>query len=152
MPPLPSITFSLDFLNIILALSTIILTVILYLKSRKKKELGYILLSDTSIVGIDEEFAENIKVSYLGVPAKTFQLIRFQIINTGNVHISEEDFYKPLSFVQGKQPIKGKSRGFFLLNFPEKSDKLVKPTPYYKERVGVEPLLLNPGVFFLSNY
>ena len=43
-------TLPFDYVHIILALATIILTYVLYVKSRQKKELGYMLLSNTSIV------------------------------------------------------------------------------------------------------
>jgi hypothetical protein len=132
----------LDFLaGIILGIAPLIYAYI----RREKKELSYIRISDTSLVNINNKrYAEDVKVTYLGVPSKTLQLIRLKIINTGNLPIDKEDFKEPLTFVDRKPLKDGKVTGIFLLDFPEKSQKELKPKPTtHNNRVGIEGILLN---------
>src|SRR4051794_26356003 len=78
----------------------LIATIVIYLISRKKKGLSYLLISDTSVVSISEEFSQKVSISYVGLEAKTLQLVRFKIINIGNQPIRSEDFEEPLTFVK----------------------------------------------------
>lgn len=123
----------------------VLLTLTIYLSSRKKKSLGYILLSDTSVVSINNEFTEKVKVTYLELPTRTLQLVRFKIINTGNTPIRPDDFAEPLTYIDEKPKINKKFKGFYVVKYPETSQKDITPqTIHHNGRIGLKPLLLNP--------
>jgi hypothetical protein len=155
--PTPTITPPIDLwgspiwnpLNVLIAFITLVVSIIpigLWLITRQKKELSYLWLSDTSVVNINKGFAEKVKVSYLGIPSKTLQLVRFKIINTGNQPINPEDFKVPLTFFPDKQIKNGKVTGLNILSFPETSPKDLNPEIInHNKRLGIKPLLLNRG-------
>jgi hypothetical protein len=132
-------------LSVFVAVFIPVISGILY-KYRQKRELSYILISDTSVVNVHKGFKEKVKVTYLGVPTKTLQLIRVKIINTGNQAIKKEDFDEPLTFVDLKPLKNDKVSGFFTLDIPEVNPKDLRPEVLsYNGRLGIKPLLLNPG-------
>jgi hypothetical protein len=133
-------------LGVLVGLLAIVVPIGLYLIARKKRELSYLRLSDTSIVNINKEFTKEVKISYMGIESKTLQLIRFKIINTGNQPINPEDFKVPLTFFPDKKMRDGDITGLNVLTFPETSPKDLRPEViYHNKRQGIRPLLLNPG-------
>ena len=131
-------------LGVLVGLLAIVVPIGLYLIARKKRELSYLRLSDTSIVNINKEFTKEVKISYMGIESKTLQLIRFKIINTGNQPINPEDFKVPLTFFPDKKMRDGDITGLNVLTFPETSPKDLRPEViYHNKRQGIRPLLLN---------
>jgi hypothetical protein len=152
--PIPTITPPFDLwanpiwnpLNVLVGFIAIVVTFGLWFINRQKRELSYLLISDTSIVNINKEFTKEVKISYMGIESKTLQLIRFKIINTGNQPINPEDFKVPLTFFPDKKMRDGDITGLNVLTFPETSPKDLRPEVIiHNKRQGMKPLLLNPG-------
>jgi hypothetical protein len=133
-------------LNVLVAVIIAVVGWYLIGKQREKRELSYIRLSDTSVVNVNKSFAEKVKITYLGVPTKTLQLVRLKIINTGNQPIKKEDYEEPITLVDHKINKDAKVTGFYIFDFPEKSPKDLNPEmTTYNKRHALKPLLLNPG-------
>ena len=125
--------------------STIILGVVLYRLQRRRKELGYRVLSQTRVVSVEAELAERVQVLYEGRLVSDVHLVVVEIVNWGNQPIVAQDYEHPLGFHTGET-----SRILTAELTESEPDGLpASPTiSQTRHTVTVDPLLLNPGDTF----
>jgi hypothetical protein len=136
-----------QFVGVVLALIAIIISIVLYLKQKTKKELSYKIVNWSSILSLKEQDQGDIKLLYKDHVVKNADLIICKIANTGNVSITAEDFKKPIKIEFGKDSQ--------ILNA-----EIIETTPQGleiqlqtdEEKSLIEKLLLNKGDSFTINY
>ncbi|MBU7047991.1 MAG: hypothetical protein HXS54_16250 [Theionarchaea archaeon] len=83
-------------LPVVAAFVTIIVTICLYILGQKKKELGYEILENLSLVSVEEDVKDRIELYFDKKKVSDVSLILFRVINTGNIPITKNDFEKPI--------------------------------------------------------
>lgn len=88
-----------NFIGVIIACVTLVITVILYFFQKNKKGLSYEILSKTSLLTNREKLEGKIKILYENQEVKNVKFLEIKILNTGNVGIPSSDYEKPLRFI-----------------------------------------------------
>ena len=86
----------------LLAFFTILVMVILHIRSKKKKKLTCILFPSLSLVDIRTEVKDRIKIYYDEKLVENLLMTKVKIRNNGNLPIRREDVIKPLEFEFGE--------------------------------------------------
>lgn len=85
-----------------LALLAIIVPIILYVLTRKKKKFSYDILSNNRITLHEDKVGEDLMILYNGEPVTKVYLNVIRLINNGNVEIKAEDFHEKIKINFGK--------------------------------------------------
>jgi hypothetical protein len=91
-----------QFVGMILALLGIFVSILVYLKQRQVKGIAYEVISDTSVLSIQEEVKGKIQVLYNGTPVEEAHLVVLRIRNFGTASVSPADYILPLTFDFGE--------------------------------------------------
>jgi hypothetical protein len=91
-----------QFVGMILALLGIFVSILVYLKQRQVKGIAYEVISDTSVLSIQEEVKGKIQVLYNGTPVEEAHLVVLRIRNFGTASGSPADYILPLTFDFGE--------------------------------------------------
>jgi hypothetical protein len=91
-----------QFIGVILAVLAIGVSILIYLLQRNRKSLSYEIISNTSLLTVNEKVEGKLQILYEGTPISDAQLIVIRVLNSGNVPILETDYKLPLQFVFGK--------------------------------------------------
>jgi len=86
---------SIDIWKAISAILTIIgliITIVLYFHSRKTKSLGYEILAETSLLTVNKDIHEKIKIYFEDKLIQNAWLLIYKIVNNGNMSITKDDF------------------------------------------------------------
>lgn len=84
-------------------LVAVIVTIIIFLKQRRKKEISYEIASDMPLFLIgDEEEKGNLEIQYEGKDIEQAYVGTIQIFNSGNMPIEVDDFASPISVYSSK--------------------------------------------------
>ena len=126
-------------------LTSITLAVVVYLLQRRRKELGYRLLSQTRVVSVEAEIGEKVLILYEGQLVRDVHLVLLEVVNSGNQPIVRDDYQCPLNI--------GLGHGARVLTaeLVESEPEGLSAWPVLTESpdlVHVHPLLLNPGDWF----
>lgn len=82
-----------NIVAIISILISVTLTLTIYFKNKKRKELSYEVLSATSLIMSDDQIRNKIQIMMDGEEIKgDVHLVLLKIKNTGNIHIEPKDF------------------------------------------------------------
>jgi ABC-type antimicrobial peptide transport system permease subunit len=92
----------LAIVGIIIAVITVIVTLLLYHLQKQKKLIGFRILSNTSLLSVQEEIKEDITILYKGRQVKQVQLIVIKFMVLGNISIKYEDFDTPIKINIGE--------------------------------------------------
>ena len=84
-------------LPVVAAFVTIIVTICLHILGKKRKELGYEILENFSLVNVEEDVKDRIELYFDKKKVSDVSLILFRVINTGNIPITKNDFEKPIA-------------------------------------------------------
>ncbi len=87
-----------DFIGVIVALFTLIITLIITFFQKHKKELTYDLLSKTSLISTQEKIKGKLKIIYNGEEVEDVKLIEIRVTNSGSIAIPSQDYERPLKF------------------------------------------------------
>jgi hypothetical protein len=87
----------------LIAIVTIIVSIVIYFKQRSRKRLSYRILSNTVLLGVEEEVKKDIQLSYKGKAIVGVRLLVLRIFNSGNVPVVSTDYEKPISIDLGKE-------------------------------------------------
>lgn len=71
----------------------------IFLKEKKKKELSYEVLSNSNIITVQDEFKDDVEVTFKGKKINNLWLILVKFTNTGNTPIESKDFDRPISLI-----------------------------------------------------
>jgi hypothetical protein len=89
--------------NAIIAIAAIVVTSIvsiwIYKRQQRRKELSYDVISEAPVISIRESVANRVKVEFDGQPVKEVTLVVLKVMNTGNTAIKKDDYEEPLAFV-----------------------------------------------------
>jgi hypothetical protein len=91
------------WIPILLALLTILVMVMLHIRSKRKKKLICKLFPSLSLVDVRTEVKDKIKIYYNDDLVENLSMTKVKIRNTGNLSIRKEDIIKPLEFNFGEK-------------------------------------------------
>jgi len=122
-----------------------ILTLAIYLLTRKKKSLSYEILSENPLISIDDELKGKGKLQmlYEEQPVENVHLLIVKFINSGNVPITKADFETPITL-----RLEGTSKVLSAEQVEANPDNLVTPLTIEDRLITVKPGLMNGGDFF----
>ncbi|UJS26155.1 hypothetical protein [Thiothrix winogradskyi] len=127
------------------ALIAILVSVVIYYLQRQRKELAFGVLSEHHLLGVDEELADRVAVTFDGQLVKNIRLVIFGVKNSGNQPILINDF-------------EGRSMRFtFGENAKVLSTEIIHQSPHnlgcslevVEDTIQVKPLLLNSNDYFV---
>ena len=119
-----------------LAILTFVTMIVIFLLSRKKKQLSYDIISSNPVLLRKDEVEGKLEILYNKKPVKDVYLSVIKLINSGNMEIKKDDFEKPVVIDFGK--------GTEVLT-TEISDGIKTELSILEENVMVTPTLLNKG-------
>lgn len=125
---------------IIFGVAGLIASVIAIRVSHRKKKLGYAILPMIPVVAVPEWDKQDIKVTFKDIPVTDAYLLRVFIANTGNLAISDSDFWRPVKI--SVEPGARVLTAHVANSFPK---RLRTALTYDETNVEVGPLLLNEG-------
>jgi len=129
-----------QFIGVVVTVITILVTLGLYIKQRRIKNLSYQIRSITPLLSLSEEVKGILQILYKGKLVDQVHLIRLRLLNSGNTPIQSSDFEKPVSIDFGnKAKILSAS---ILKTDPE---NLTPSLKIKKNSVVLSPLLMNKG-------
>jgi hypothetical protein len=127
----------------IIGILGIVVAVVTYFLSRSRKRLVYSIITETSLLSVNDEVKGKIKINYENKDIQNLSLVILRIENRGNVHISSLDFEKPLSFsFSGSELLSAE-----VTSVSPKSLKPVVTTD--PSNLTFAPLLLNKGDYIV---
>lgn len=92
-----------QFVAALLAAIAILVSIILYLKQRRRKALSYEILSRTPLLSVKEEIKKQLKILYDGKPVRQVHLVVVRIVNSGNTPILSTDYERLISLNFGEE-------------------------------------------------
>jgi hypothetical protein len=84
--------------SVAVALITIIVSIIIYLKQRSGVKIGYMLVSDASVLRVDKKVQSEVEVLFKGRVVSDLNLIVLRVQNIGNKPVREADYVRPIVF------------------------------------------------------
>jgi len=90
-----------QFFGVLIAILSIIITTVFFIKGRKKKSLSYEILTVIPLLDVNPNVQDKVKISYEGKNVKQVHLIAMYITNDGNFPITESDYVRSLSLSFG---------------------------------------------------
>lgn len=83
----------------VIAVAAILVSVLLYLKQKSRKELSYEIVSSASVVSVASNVSSKLQILFEGKPVtRTVHLLVIRLTNTGNQPVKREDYYTPIEF------------------------------------------------------
>ena len=86
----------IELLGLIIAIAAAIIPIIIYKVTRKKRRLGYNVISHIPLLSISKEIGKDLEIRYKGKKIEQVYLIEVDIINSGNISIKTEDLKSQL--------------------------------------------------------
>jgi hypothetical protein len=129
-----------QFVGAVLAVITIIVSIVLYFFQRRKKTLAYEIISRTAVLSASEEIAGKLQILFQGEAVREVHLLVLRLINNGNVPVTSADYEREISFVF-IDCIKILSAEISDTNPSNLSAEIALKD----NNIRVEPILLNPG-------
>lgn len=71
---------------------TVVISILLYRKQRRRKLLTYQIVSDTPVLSAERELADKVQVLFNGKPVDDARLVVLRLWNAGNESIKTEDY------------------------------------------------------------
>lgn len=90
-----------QFIGAMLALAGIGVPIVLFIRQRQRKALGYEILAQTPLVSVDRDVSEEVVVLFAGEIVKNVHLIMLRIANPGNSPIKSADYERALRVTPG---------------------------------------------------
>ncbi len=90
--------------SLILSTMAILLTVVIAVRNRRRKVLTYEVVSNSSVINMDNDIGENLTLLLDGRPVNNVRLYMIKVQNAGNQAISPEDYPNQLSFAFTSPP------------------------------------------------
>jgi hypothetical protein len=118
---------------------------VIYYLQRQRKELAFGVLAEHHLLGVDEELADRVIVTFDGQPVKNIKLVIFGVKNSGNQPIRANDFEdRSMRFTFGE-------------NSKVLSTEIIRQSPQnlgcslevLDDTAHIKPLLLNSNDYFV---
>ena len=100
----PIFQFWIGVGSLILSALAIIVSIILALKGRQRKVLTYEVVSNSSVINVENDIGEDLKLVLEGRFVTKVRLHVIKLLNAGNTAISSEDYPNQLSFEFSSPP------------------------------------------------
>ncbi|TFH64830.1 MAG: hypothetical protein E4G91_04565 [Candidatus Zixiibacteriota bacterium] len=132
---------SLQFIvTSIIAVLAIIVSVILAVRLRSRKQLSYEILSNQPLLTVNEEAKGRVKILYDNTDVLDASLVTFKVANTGNLPIAVSDFVEPLAVELGE------GTGCLSAEIVDSDPKNLGASLHdLKEAILITPFLMNAG-------
>jgi hypothetical protein len=138
-----------EFVGVVVTLVGIacatLLGVVVYLLQRRRKELGYRVISHTRLVSVEAEVEEEVVISFRGETVRDVHLVMVEVVNSGNQAIVGDDYERALCVdlgagarVMSVEQVESEPVGI------DVSPVIVES----RDKVKARPVLLNPGDSF----
>ena len=138
-----SIEILLGFLAVIVAIAV---PLIIYYLQKSKKQLSYEIISNTQLVGVENEIKDRITILYDEKKVVNVHLISIRFVNDGNQPISVDDFAMPINVKLGS------GTNILTCEVLEQSpNELNASIIKMEDSVKIQPLLLNSNDNFTLN-
>lgn len=129
-----------DFVGVLVAVITIILSIAIFLAQRKRKKLTYEIVSKTSVLSAAEEISGKLQILFQGEAVKNVYLLVIKLSNTGNLPITTADFERLVCLKVEK------SERILSAEVSETTPPNLSATLQNTDKsIQLNPLLLNPG-------
>ena len=134
----------LEFAGVIFALLAVIVSIVIYRLQRQNKELAFGVLAEHHLLGVSDELANRVRITFDNRPVENIKLLVFALKNSGNKAVKVEDFIRPITISLGNEAK--------LLSF-----ECIKECPANlninissnEDMLEISPILLNSGDYFL---
>lgn len=87
-----------DFIGVIIACLTLVVTLIITYVQKHKKGLTYEFISKAALLTTQEKIKGNLKIFFEGVEVDDVRLLEIKVLNSGNIAIPSNDYERPLKF------------------------------------------------------
>ena len=131
------------WISAITSVIAIILTLLIYFITRKKKSLSYEVLSESPLISISDEIKSGLQVLYNGKPVENIHLCLIKFMNDGNVPIAANDYERPLTLSFGDP-----SSLVYVEKMQVTPSNLTLHIDVSGQAITVAPIMLNPGDSF----
>ncbi len=91
-----------QFIAVILSITAIAITIIIFYSQRQYKELSYETISSSPLLTKSKEIEGNVQILFDDKPVNNVYLLILKLINSGNTPISSKDYETPLTFNFGE--------------------------------------------------
>jgi hypothetical protein len=129
-----------QFIGVVIALVAILISIILFIKSRNKKVLSYGIISTTPLLSVGREIKKDVQILYKDKPIQQVHLILLKLINSGNVPVTANDFERPFSIVFSKD-----AKVIAAEIVKTQPESLRASILFEDQKVVLEPILINEG-------
>jgi hypothetical protein len=133
------------WLQVIVGVIAIFLTLFIYRLTKKKKSLSYEILSVSPLISISDEIKGSLQVLFNGKAVDNVHLLLIKFINDGNIPVAASDYERPLSLkLEGNSDI-------LSAEFVESTPTNLNPSLKINDKVVVfDPTLMNAGDSFTA--
>jgi hypothetical protein len=129
-----------QFVGVVAAFGAIIISIVLFMKSRSRKSLSYLVVSITPLLSVKAEIKRDLQILYKGKPIEQVHLIIIKVINSGNVPVIAKDFERPFSLIFGEEA------QVLTAEVVKTVPDVLRPSIKFEARkVVLDPILLNGG-------
>jgi hypothetical protein len=90
------------FQFIIATVVTILIPIIIYLKSTPTRSLSYKIINIIPLLDFREEVKDKIKITFMGNKVEDVTLSLIQFVNTGKKELTKDDFVEPITLIFDK--------------------------------------------------
>jgi hypothetical protein len=132
-------------ISVLAIISSIVLGMAVYRLQRRRKELGYRVLSETRVAAVEAAVGERVQILYEGQPVSDVHLVIVELVNSGNQPILRGDYQYPLHVGLGE------GTQVLTVEQVDSNPEGINPLPSItqsRNEVRVEPVLLNAGDSF----
>jgi len=132
-------------IGLIGVVAAIILAVAVYRLQRRRKELGYRVLSQSRVASVEADLDDKLVIMYDGERVADVHLVMLELVNSGNQPIIPDDYLHPLqiNLGEGARVLTAEQVGSEPEGIPA-SPSITESL----EKVRVDPVLLNAGDSF----
>lgn len=92
-----------QFAGALLTLIAIFVSILLYLRQRKRKSLSYTIVSCAPLLSVGEEIKNGLQILYNNKPIQQAHLVLIRIFNAGNTPVTTEDFEHSITLRFGER-------------------------------------------------
>lgn len=127
-----------NFIGVIIACVTLLITVILYFLQKHKKGLSYEILSSSSLLTSKEKLEGKIKILYNEQEVQNVNFLEIKVLNTGNIGISASDYERPLRFIYSSE-----AKILTAEIIKSEPESLTTDLTIFQNEIVIQPILMN---------
>lgn len=135
---------SFGFWEVVLAVLSIILTLVIFKLQQERKNITYEILSNSSLLSVEKELKGDIEISYKGRKIENAQMIVLRIENLGSLPIPSSDFEGPIEINTDGTVLSAEITKTAPPYMPARVESV---TTNSHSSIKLAPVLLNPGNF-----